>query len=233
MVGSSCGRGGRRRRMRRHQPGGRAPGAATRRSVRRVPACGRSRSTPRSNASTARSSYAVTKTIAGGRANRPQHPGQLHAVQPGHPDVEEDRVDVAVAQHPQRLGRVAGGVQPGHPGVGPQQVGQLVQRRRLVVDGQHAQEPGASPHTVRGPARSRRRPARLGGTSAPACSPSCPRPAPVSTTRPNWSPKTERSRSSTLVSPTCWPGRRPAPSRGPRRRQSGPPDPCPRRRPRR
>ncbi len=64
-----------------------------------------------------------------------EHPGHLHPVQARHPDVEEYRVHVVVPQHAQRVGHVAGRVHHGHAGVGAEQVGELVQGGRLVVDG--------------------------------------------------------------------------------------------------
>src|SRR5262249_51172025 len=94
-----------------------------------------------------------------------------------------------------------GGVHHGDPRVGAQQVGQLVQRRRLVVDREHPQVRGRHLRIV-GHAALRVGTARWNFgirmlTFIPA-------PGAVSTTSPNSSPKTDRSRSSTLLSPTCW-----------------------------
>ena len=160
-----------------------------------------------------------------------QHPGQLHAVQAGHPDVQEDHVDVGVAQHPQRLGGVAGRVQPGHPRVGAQVVRQLVERGRLVV---HREDRRKRTRSRASRSHAHDPPVRRGGTSAPACSPSCPSPA--------RSPRPGRTgpRRPSAAARRRWRGRRAGPGRRPGRRCRGPArrcrrsawsDPCPPRRP--
>ena len=65
--------------------------------------------------------------------------GELDAGEPGHLDVEEDRVDLQLLQQPQRLGGGVGGVHLGDPVVLLEQEGQLVEGRALVVDDQHPQ----------------------------------------------------------------------------------------------
>ncbi len=69
-----------------------------------------------------------------------QHPGEVEAAEAGHLHVHEDRVDLLLVEHPQgRLPR------PGRHDladalVPAEQPGQLVEGRRLVVDGEHAQQ---------------------------------------------------------------------------------------------
>ena len=81
----------------------------------------------------------MTKTIGGGSLKRRQHLGELEPGQPGHLDVEEDAVDVALAQHPQPVGRRVAGAHRGDALVARQQPLELVERRPLVVDDQHPQ----------------------------------------------------------------------------------------------
>jgi len=73
-----------------------------------------------------------------------QHPPQHRAVQSGHADVEEHRVDrTALGQRPveaaQRARPVPGGVHGADARVGPEQMNQVVQGGRLVVHRQDAQ----------------------------------------------------------------------------------------------
>ena len=66
-----------------------------------------------------------------------EHLGELQAAEPGHLDVEEDRVDVGLAEDPQALGRGDRGDDLGDPLVGGEQEAELVERGLLVVDQQH------------------------------------------------------------------------------------------------
>ena len=68
-----------------------------------------------------------------------EHTRELDPGQAGHVDVEEDRVDRALVEFPQRRGGVAGSVHLADVGVRLEQVGQLVEGGRLVVDGEHRQ----------------------------------------------------------------------------------------------
>ena len=71
-----------------------------------------------------------------------QHLGELEPGQAGHVDVEEDRVDVVLAEpaeQPQRLGGGVAGEHVGHPLVAAEQEGELVEGRALVVHDEHAQ----------------------------------------------------------------------------------------------
>ena len=81
----------------------------------------------------------MTKTIGGGLPEPAEHLGQLEPGQPGHLDVEEDRVDLALVQGPQRLGGRVAGEHLADPVVLGEQVLQLVEGGPLVVDDQHAQ----------------------------------------------------------------------------------------------
>jgi hypothetical protein len=68
-----------------------------------------------------------------------QHLGQLEAVEAGHPDVGEDRVDAALLQHAQGLGGVVGRGDVPDPSVVLEQPGELVERGTLVVDDEDAE----------------------------------------------------------------------------------------------
>ena len=76
------------------------------------------------------------------RRRRPEpaeHVGELEPGEARHLHVEEDAVDVALAQHAQPLGGRVAGDDRGHPRVAGEQVLQLVEGRPLVVDDQHAE----------------------------------------------------------------------------------------------
>ena len=66
---------------------------------------------------------------------------QLHAVHPGHRDVEEDRVEAARLEQPHGGERVGGGLDLLDTGCRGQQAAQLVEGRADVVDGEHLHEP--------------------------------------------------------------------------------------------
>jgi hypothetical protein len=66
-----------------------------------------------------------------------KHACEFDPGQAGHVDVEEDRVDDAAVEFPQRGRRVAGAVHLADVGVPVEQVRQLVERGRLVVDREH------------------------------------------------------------------------------------------------
>jgi hypothetical protein len=63
--------------------------------------------------------------------------GEVEAVEAGHPDVAEHRVEGLGVQGPQRLGAVADGADEPYPRVGAEQPGELVAGRCLVVHDQH------------------------------------------------------------------------------------------------
>ncbi|SLH98808.1 Uncharacterised protein [Mycobacteroides abscessus subsp. abscessus] len=102
---------------------------------------------------------------------------QLHAVQPRHVDVEEDRVDGVGAQQPQRAGGVGGGMDLADLGPGAQQVHQLAPRpgrsrcRTPPAAGRRRWPARHAPTRPHRPDRRRPRPAR---PSAAAPGP-CPR----------------------------------------------------------
>ena len=110
--------------------------------------------------------------------NRRQHLGQLEPGQPGHLDVEEDRVDVEVLQDPQRLGRRVAGEHLADPGVAFEQERELVEGRALVVDDEDPQQSGS---VVTGRAHWACTPGANLGTRTTTL---VPAPGAVSTTRP-------------------------------------------------
>ena len=73
------------------------------------------------------------------RPEPPEHLGELEPRETGHLDVEEDCVDLALVQGAERLGRRVAGDHLADPVVLVEEVLQLVERRPLVVDDQHAQ----------------------------------------------------------------------------------------------
>ena len=77
-----------------------------------------------------------------------EHLGELQAAESGHLDVEEDRVDIALAEDPQALRRGDRGDDLADPFVGGEQVAELVERRLLVVDQQHAEPRPWGGHTL-------------------------------------------------------------------------------------
>ena len=68
-----------------------------------------------------------------------QNPGQLDAVQAGHLDVAEEHVNGSGVQRTQGVGAVGRGPDVADPFVLAQQVGQLGQRRWLVINQQRTQ----------------------------------------------------------------------------------------------
>jgi hypothetical protein len=72
---------------------------------------------------------------------RGQHTRQFETVESGHVDVEEHRVDGArpILDHPQGCRGVGGRHHLADRLLPPEQVGQLVEGGRLVVDSQHRQ----------------------------------------------------------------------------------------------
>ncbi len=77
-----------------------------------------------------------------------QHLGQVQAREPRHLDVEEDRVDVEVLEDPERVGGRVAGEDTADPRVAFEQERQLVERRALVVDDEHAQQATVGGHGV-------------------------------------------------------------------------------------
>ena len=126
-----------------------------------------------------------------------QDAGELEPGQPGHADVEEHAVDRCVLERLERRDGVAGRAHLLHPRVGAQQVGELVERGRLVVDGEQPQR-GRRRHEAA------RTPGLNFGTRTVTF---VPAPTAVSTTSPCSSPYTARSRASTFARPIeAWPG---------------------------
>ena len=75
----------------------------------------------------------------GRRGEASQHPGEVEAVEPGHPDVDEERVDRRRFEQAQRL-RAVGRGEDGRDALVPaEEVGELGARGCLVVDGEDAQ----------------------------------------------------------------------------------------------
>ena len=108
-----------------------------------------------------------------------QHLGQVEAREPRHLDVEEDRVDVEVLEDPERVGGRVGGEDTADPRVALEQERQLVERRALVVDDEHAQQATVGGHGV-GPHWACTPGANLGTRTTTLV----PAPGAVSTTRP-------------------------------------------------
>ena len=79
---------------------------------------------------------------------------QLHAVHPGHRDVEEDGVEAARLEQPHGGERVGGGLDLLDAGRCGQQAAQLVEGRADVVDGEHLHDArsAARPHCATTPA---------------------------------------------------------------------------------
>src|SRR5690606_2372910 len=119
-----------------------------------------------------------------------QHLRELEPGQPRHLDVEEDAVDLLVAQDTQRVGRGVAGQDVADAGVLPQQELQVVEGGPLVVDDEHPELTGAV-HTLTPGANLGTRMMTL-----------VPAPGAVSMTRPKSSPNEVRSRASTLPRPT-------------------------------
>src|SRR5687767_2164571 len=125
------------------------------------------------------------------RGEAGQHPGQLQPVEAGHADVEEHGREAAVAQTPQRLGGIGGGDDGADAGVLAEEVGEVFERRFLVVDDEYLQRRVDGRQEARTPLR------YLGIRRLTLV----PAPGAVSTTIPKSAPKTVRSRSSTLARP--------------------------------
>src|SRR5581483_2752399 len=119
------------------------------------------------------------------------HTGQVHAAQAGHRDVQEDDVDLFLAQQPEGLARVRGRQHPTDPVVAVEEVGEFIEVGDLVVDRERG-EGGRLGHRGLTPV------ANLGTRTVTFV----PASGAVSTTSPYPSPNVERSRSSTLNSPT-------------------------------
>ena len=109
-----------------------------------------------------------------------EHTGEFNAGQPGHVDVEEDRVDVSAVEFAQCRRGVTGSKYRADIAVPLEKIGQFVQCGRLVVDRQHRQRlahDAPNPNTPP-PART---PERNLGTRIATF---VPAPIAVSTTRP-------------------------------------------------
>ncbi len=77
--------------------------------------------------------------MGGGRTEPAQHLRELEAREARHLHVEEDAVDLGLAQDPQPLGGGVGGQHLADPVVAGQQPGQLVEGRPFVVDDEDPQ----------------------------------------------------------------------------------------------
>ena len=82
-----------------------------------------------------------------GRGEAGQQPGEVQAVEPGHPDVQEHRVQaLALDEHPAQVAQRGRGVlragDPPDPRVLAEQVDQFLQGGALIVDGKDVQHDG-------------------------------------------------------------------------------------------
>src|SRR5690606_11304945 len=128
---------------------------------------------------------------------------EVEAREPRHVDVEEGGVDGALREQPHGLRSRGGAVHRRDAWLLPQQVGEFVERGRLVVGDEHRDAAVDHPASLPSLARS-------GCDLGTRIVTSVPAPMLVSTTSPKSSPYTCRRRVSTLRSPTCSPDARPA-----------------------